>query len=75
MKIIIIIIITINYLAFDSVSSSQLPYMTNILENKLYLDRYKRMFLRTFLKSLIDLQSMIDPGRAFHHLREVILKA
>ena len=51
--------------------------MTNIQENKLNLikSRFKQMCLKTCLKEPIDLQSVIDPGRAFHSLRAAILNA
>ena len=50
-------------------------YMTNTQENKLHLikSRFKQMCLKTLLKALIDLQSLIDPGRAFHSLRAAMV--
>ena len=51
--------------------------MTNIQENRLDLikSRFKQMCLKTFLKASIDLQSVIDLGRAFHGFGVTILNA
>ena len=55
--------------------------MTSIQENKLRLikSRFKQIVLRLLKTTPIDLQSdlqsLIDPGRAFHSLGAAILKA
>ena len=51
-------------------------YMTNLQENKscLIRSRFNQMCLMTFFKAAIDLQSVTDPGRAFHSVVTAILK-
>ena len=60
------------YIMPDPAGHFQAPYMTNMKDNKCHLIK---CVLGLFFKASIDLQSVTDPGRAFHSLAAEILKA